>query len=118
MKVKQEQFVFYYICQQVYGICFILIFAFFYFRIRVQHLECDIEAWKKTCDLSEVGLKNEFECNLLPTRCQRDPVFQSRLQQTCSVASFQRQLRNRASPSRTFSSVVITMVTMVVVLIL
>ena len=91
-------------------------FYFLFFRIRVQHLECDIAAWMKKCELDEVGLKNELECNLLPSRCRNDRAFKGRLQQTCSVASFQRQLRNSASSSRTFSAIFMTIITVVAVI--
>ena len=90
----------------------------YYFRIRVQHLECDIAAWMKKCDLDEVGLKNELECNLLPSRCKNDRTFQPRLRQTCSVASFQRQLRNGASTTRTISGIVMSAFTVLLVMIL
>ncbi|KAJ8320642.1 hypothetical protein KUTeg_002229 [Tegillarca granosa] len=32
-----------------------------YCRIRVEHLGCDIEAWKTKCTDASVGLKNEYE---------------------------------------------------------
>ena len=89
-----------------------------FFRIRVQHLECTIAAWKKKCKTAEVGLKNEFECNLLPTRCQNEPVFQSRLRQTCSVSSFQRQFRNGGSSTRTTSGIVMTLITVAMIVLL
>ena len=72
----------------------------------------------KKCDLDEVGLKNELECNLLPSRCRNDRNFQPRLRQTCSVASFQRQLRNGALTTRTFSGIVMSVFTVFVVMFL
>ncbi|KAK3577918.1 hypothetical protein CHS0354_015468 [Potamilus streckersoni] len=66
---------------------------------RIQHMECDLGAWKGQCERAAIGLKNEFECNLLPSRCRRDATLQSKLQQTCAIQNFARELRSGATSS-------------------
>ena len=38
------------------------------FRARVNHVGCDAKAWP-SCNKAAVELKNEFECELIPSRC-------------------------------------------------
>lgn len=42
---------------------------YFIYRIRVEHMECDTTAWKESCHKVTVGLKNEFQCAMLPSVC-------------------------------------------------
>lgn len=37
-------------------------------KARVEHVGCDARAWP-TCNKAAVNLKNEFECELIPSRC-------------------------------------------------
>ncbi|KAK3599546.1 hypothetical protein CHS0354_035779 [Potamilus streckersoni] len=37
-------------------------------KIRIRHVTCDAKAWP-TCSPREVTLKNQFECQLIPTTC-------------------------------------------------
>lgn len=45
-----------------------------YFRdfcsIRVEHLRCDLNGWSQTCDADVIGLKTEFECQLIQEHCK------------------------------------------------
>ncbi|KAJ8320138.1 hypothetical protein KUTeg_002606 [Tegillarca granosa] len=38
--------------------------------IRLEHLKCDLNAVKPSCDQAVVGLKTEFECNIIQDRCK------------------------------------------------
>jgi hypothetical protein len=40
------------------------------FSIKVAHLECDLKAWKPDCNTAMVGLKTEYECELVQDRCR------------------------------------------------
>ncbi|XP_052820402.1 uncharacterized protein LOC128246250 [Mya arenaria] len=84
-----------------------------YCQLRVQHMECDLSAWDSQCEKSVVGLKHEFECNLLPSSCKNDGMVQRRLQQTCAIARFQRQLRSGSSRSFKIASVAMTILSLV-----
>lgn len=65
-----------------------------FYRIRVEHLGCDIEAWKTKCTDASVGLKNEYECTMLPNNCKKLDKLQQKLQtQTCSRPAFFKHLR-------------------------
>lgn len=35
----------------------------------MEHMECDTTAWKESCHKVTVGLKNEFQCAMLPNIC-------------------------------------------------
>ncbi|XP_076085411.1 uncharacterized protein LOC143056216 isoform X1 [Mytilus galloprovincialis] len=70
--------------------------AFFkeYCTIRVSHLQCDMGAWTRKCSPASVGLKNEYECRLLPKTCQNDQSLQKTLaNDACSIDNFARKLR-------------------------
>lgn len=65
-------------------------------RIRVEHLNCDMQGWARKCSEASVGLKNEHECTLLPMRCQKDPKLYEKLQnKVCQENAFARNLRLR-----------------------
>jgi len=46
----------------------IRLFSNLSYRARVSHVACDAIAWP-SCEKSAVSLKNEFECQLIPSRC-------------------------------------------------
>ncbi|CAC5419213.1 unnamed protein product [Mytilus coruscus] len=74
--------------------------AFFkeYCTIRVSHLQCDMGAWTRKCSPASVGLKNEYECRLLPKTCQNDQSLQKTLaNDACSIDNFARKLRQVSS---------------------
>ena len=85
------------------------------FRIRVRHLQCDMSAWTKKCSPASVGLKNEYECRLLPKTCQKDVTLQQILaKDACSMDSFSRKLRQRSSAQLTTVSSVLSTVLLVI----
>jgi len=100
----------------VYYICFVFNNDCLFHRLRVQHLDCDLVAWKKQCGREVIGLKNEFECNLLPVACKNDVAVHRRLQQTCAVEKFERQLRSGSQTRFSLSSVVMSVLSVLVVI--
>ncbi|XP_062594249.1 uncharacterized protein LOC134255753 [Saccostrea cucullata] len=70
--------------------------AFFseYCKVRVEHLSCDMGAWKQSCSKAGVGLKNEFECTMLPSTCQKDVTLQTVLKDNvCNTTAFYKEFR-------------------------
>jgi len=60
---------------------------------------------------ASVGLKNEYECRLLPKTCQKDITLQQILaKDACSMDSFSRKLRQRSSAQLTTVSSVLSTV--------
>jgi hypothetical protein len=92
------------------------IFFFPSFRLKVQLMECDIGVWKNKCSDSVAGLKNEFECNVLPSSCKNNRNLQNSLQQTCAIQKFARQLRSGSSKRFSLTSVMMTILSASIVL--
>lgn len=81
-------------------------------------MDCDIGAWRNQCQNKTVGLKNEFECNLLPTRCKNNPILQGRLQQTCAIPKFERHLRSGAERILSISGIVMAVLSVALAFVL
>lgn len=82
-----------------------------------------MSAWKRSCSKAGVGLKNEFECTMLPSTCQKDINLQTTLKDNvCNSTAFYKDYRqpsgkNSASTS-SVSIVLGSIVTFVSVLLL
>ncbi|XP_060569818.1 uncharacterized protein LOC132728200 [Ruditapes philippinarum] len=85
-------------------------------QLKVQLMECDIGVWKNKCSDSVAGLKNEFECNVLPSSCKNNRNLQNSLQQTCAIQKFARQLRSGSSKRFSLTSVMMTILSASIVL--
>ncbi|XP_052212646.1 uncharacterized protein LOC127831667 [Dreissena polymorpha] len=79
-----------------------------YCQLRVEQLECDKSVLEKKCSNSAIGLKLEFECNVLPSTCKNDVIIQRRLQQTCALQSFARHLRSGSTRMSVVLSVTVS----------
>ena len=55
---------------------------------------CDSEAWGNKCEAVAVGLKREFQCNLLPAMCKNDTAIMDEYSQACATPTFARALRS------------------------
>ncbi|KAL4220840.1 hypothetical protein ACF0H5_019108 [Mactra antiquata] len=75
--------------------------AFFreYCRVRIENLKCDSEAWSDSCERVAVGLKTEYQCNLLPEQCKTDPEISDLYRSACAENLFARGLRVTGSDS-------------------
>ncbi|KAK3104586.1 hypothetical protein FSP39_005651 [Pinctada imbricata] len=89
-----------------------------YCKIRINHLKCDMGAWKESCSKAGVGLKNEFECTMLPSRCQKDVDLQDDLKMNvCSERSFFRGHRGNTAPSvKAWSAVTVSALSIILLL--
>eukprot|EP00105_Crassostrea_gigas_P024249 XP_011444437.2 PREDICTED: uncharacterized protein LOC105340197 [Crassostrea gigas] len=93
-----------------------------YCKIRVDHLGCDMKAWKQSCSKAGVGLKNEFECTMLPSTCQKNINLQTMLKDNvCNTTSFYKEFRhpagkNSASQLSTVLASVVTLLSMILIL--
>ncbi|XP_076085110.1 uncharacterized protein LOC143055940 [Mytilus galloprovincialis] len=78
-------------------------------RIRVQHMECDTTAWKESCHEVTVGLKNEFQCAMLPGICHNiteiDDILHNNV---CRRQAFLQALRSSYGGASTPSSWVLS----------
>ena len=54
---------------------------------------CDSEAWGNKCEKAAVGLKREFQCNLLPAVCKNDTTIMDQYSSACAIPTFDRALR-------------------------
>lgn len=63
--------------------------------VRLEQLQCDLNAVKSSCDDASVGLKTEFECNLIQDRCQG--LRRADFNQICNVNNYARANRVRSS---------------------
>lgn len=68
-----------------------------YYRVRIANLDCDNKAWGESCDRVAVGLKTEYQCNLLPEKCKTDPQISDLYKSACAESSFARELRDTDS---------------------
>lgn len=57
----------------------------------MEQLQCDLDAVKSSCDAATVGLKTEFECNLIQDRCQG--LKRSEFNRICNVNNYARSNR-------------------------
>ena len=49
----------------------IVFYVFFIdFRIRIEHLRCDLNGWSSQCATDVLGLKTEYECRLIQQHCK------------------------------------------------
>ncbi|XP_045161155.2 uncharacterized protein LOC123526175 [Mercenaria mercenaria] len=68
-----------------------------YCKVRISNLQCDSNAWEQSCERVAVGLKTEYQCNLLPAKCKNDSVINNLYMQACADTAFARELRNTDS---------------------
>ncbi|XP_067659123.1 uncharacterized protein [Haliotis asinina] len=65
-------------------------------RIRLDHVQCDLDAWKMhkldTCNPAVIGMKTELDCKLMPEEC-RDALG-DRYQRVCADDKFNTQHRD------------------------
>ena len=60
-------------------------------------------AWTRKCSPASVGLKNEYECRLLPKTCQKEASLQKLLaERACSLENFSRKLRQKSNAQSSF----------------
>ncbi|KAL3861978.1 hypothetical protein ACJMK2_007984 [Sinanodonta woodiana] len=66
-----------------------------YFRefcqLRIDHLACDLNAWKPTCSQDVIGMKTEFECKLIQDQCWNLQV--ANIRDICNDQTYARNLR-------------------------
>lgn len=73
--------------------------------VRLEQLQCDLNAVKSSCDAASVGLKTEFECNLIQDRCQG--LKRADFNRICNVNNYARANRvrnNGGSPQNTITN--------------
>eukprot|EP00105_Crassostrea_gigas_P024248 XP_011444436.1 PREDICTED: uncharacterized protein LOC105340196 isoform X1 [Crassostrea gigas] len=73
--------------------------------VRLEQLQCDLKAVKSSCDAASVGLKTEFECNLIQDRCQG--LKRADFNRICNVNNYARSNRvrnNGGSPQNTITN--------------
>lgn len=70
-------------------------FLFLFFRIRMEHLRCDLNGWRQSCAADVVGLKTEFECTLIQEHCKNLQV--SNFQAICNDQAYAKNLRGQSS---------------------
>ncbi|XP_060578882.1 uncharacterized protein LOC132735878 [Ruditapes philippinarum] len=68
-----------------------------YCKVRLSNLQCDSSAWEQSCERVAVGLKTEYQCNLLPANCKNDSSIKDIYLQACAEKAFARELRSTQS---------------------
>ncbi|XP_062594242.1 uncharacterized protein LOC134255747 [Saccostrea cucullata] len=63
--------------------------------VRMEQLQCDLDAVRDSCDEASMGLKTEFECNLIQDRCQG--LKRAAFKQMCNVNNYARANRRGSS---------------------
>ncbi|XP_048770713.2 uncharacterized protein LOC125676854 [Ostrea edulis] len=63
--------------------------------VRLEQLQCDLKAVRSSCDAASIGLKTEFECNLIQDRCQG--LRRSEFKRICNVNNYARSNRGQTS---------------------
>lgn len=90
-----------------------------FFRIRMEHMKCDIDALKSSCEKAVIGLKTEFECNIVQDRCKG---FQpGEVVKICNENNYAKperlKLNNSNSGSRITTSAILGVVSFLVTII-
>ncbi|XP_046338345.2 uncharacterized protein LOC124119755 [Haliotis rufescens] len=65
-------------------------------RIRLEHVKCDLDAWRKhtldTCNPAVIGMKTELDCKLMPAECKT--ALGDQYQMVCADDKFNTQHRD------------------------
>ena len=61
------------------------------FRIRIEHLKCDLNGWGSVCSSDVLGLKTEYECRLIQQHCRNLQV--SNFKTICNDQSYAKAQR-------------------------
>ncbi|XP_071110021.1 uncharacterized protein [Haliotis cracherodii] len=69
--------------------------------VRLNQVNCELQAFRGTCDASQTHLRHQAECTILPQPCLQEPSFQAGLRQMCQAATTPPTMQTTPRPAVT-----------------